>query len=261
MIAAAPFIGERQAGEQIAAQLVALNSQRSGLNASLQAHAMAAQMAHQRIDTIQPLIRQEQLNGDANYKSLQDQAAKDWTTQALVKAQYTDKYPGLPGLADQVARTRALLSQEEQRALSSGPGSSATYSSALRDAQMADGSVSADQAQLTAINQQIAQAESNLAALPNLGVKVAALRRERDASETAYEILAEQRTITLAEQARSCGPRFDHGRRPRDGRGAGAGTSLALDANRGRPGLCRHRTLFAVRARSRRHALASSRID
>ena len=42
-----------------------------------------------------------------------------------------------------------------------------------------------------------------MAKLPGIGVQIAALRRDRDAASASYQILAEQRTLTLSEQAQT----------------------------------------------------------
>ena len=127
--------------------------------------------------------------------------AKDKAAADILKAQFTDKYKGIQSLQDQIARSSNVLRAEQKRVESENPGNSATYGQLLRDRDSADATVAADKSQLAAIDAQIQEAESHLAKLPGLGVKVAALRNDRDAANTAYQILAEQRTLTLSQQA------------------------------------------------------------
>jgi uncharacterized protein involved in exopolysaccharide biosynthesis len=203
LVANDPYIAERDAGTQIAAQVLALQTQRSAIAASLQSHALIANLAHQRIDTIQPLVKQELLSNDPYYKALADEVSKDRTQQDIVRAQFTDKFAGAAGLTDQIERTQSVMQAEAERATSQSPGGSPSYSDGLKDEQTADGAVATDRNMLASIDQQLSENEAHLADLPTIGVKVATLRRERDADENAYEILSEQRTITLATQAQA----------------------------------------------------------
>jgi uncharacterized protein involved in exopolysaccharide biosynthesis len=201
LVAENPYEAQHEAETAISAEMVALNEQKSTLQANLQAADTAAELANRRIDTIQPLVRTEELQSDANYRQLETQVAQASAQKAVVQSQFTNDYPGLPGLSDEVARARLLLQQEGQRAMSQGPGESPTYAAALKDQQDAQGAVTSNQQQLVAIEQQLEQAQSHLADLPNVGVKIDMLRLKRDAAENAYQIFAEQRSITLAEQA------------------------------------------------------------
>jgi uncharacterized protein involved in exopolysaccharide biosynthesis len=196
-----PYEAQHEAEQAVSAQIIALNEQKSTLQANLQAADTAAELANRRIDAIAPLVRTEELESDANYKQLETQVAQESTQKAVVQSQFTNDYPGLPGLADEVTRTRLLLQQEGQRAMSGGPGVSPTYAAALKDQQVAQNSVTTNQQQLLAIDQQLEQAQSHLANLPTVGVKIDMLRVQRNAAENAYQIFAEQRSITLAEQA------------------------------------------------------------
>jgi uncharacterized protein involved in exopolysaccharide biosynthesis len=167
----------------------------------MQSHAVAAVMAGRRMDDLMPTVKSEMRANDPNYAALSSQVAKDKAAEAIMQAQYTSKYAGIQSLQDQIARSSTVLADERKRAEAEDPGSSATYGQLLRDRDAADGTVAQDKSQLAAIDAQIQEAESHLQKLPGLGVKVAALRSDRDAANTAYQILAEQRTLTLSQQA------------------------------------------------------------
>jgi uncharacterized protein involved in exopolysaccharide biosynthesis len=201
LVANNPYEAQKEAAMAISGQVIALNSQRSSLQAALNAANDAADSANERMGAIQPLVRSEMLASDANYRQLEQQVAQANSQKAVAQSQFTSEYPGLPGLNDEVQRTRLLLQQEAQKAMARGPGESPSYASALRDQQAAQNTVTANQQQLSAIDQQLENAQEHLSNLPNVGVKIDALRLQRDASENAYEIFAQQRSITLAEQA------------------------------------------------------------
>jgi uncharacterized protein involved in exopolysaccharide biosynthesis len=201
LVAKNPYEAQKEAAMAISGQIIALNSQRSSLEASLESADDAAALANQRMDAIQPLVRTEVLQSDANYHQLEQQVAQASTQRDVARSQFTSEYPGLPGLNDEVQRTQGMLQQEATKALARGPGESPTYAAALKDQQNAQNSVSTAQQQLVAVDSQLEDAQSHLSNLPNVGVRIDALRLQRDAAENAYQIFAEQRSITLAQQA------------------------------------------------------------
>jgi len=152
---------------------------------------------------LMPTVKAELRSADPVVSTLGAQVAKDKATAAVLAAQYTNRYDGIKSMEDQIDRTNKVLLAEQQRVEAENPAASATYGQMLRDKDAANAVVSSDQAQLTAIDRQINDAESHLAKVPALSAKVAALRSDRDAATTAYQILAEQRTLTLSQQAQA----------------------------------------------------------
>ena len=201
LVATDPYFTQSEASQAIGAQLLALNQQRDAVDATMQSHAVSATMAGRRMTDLMPTVKSEMRNNDPAYSALSTQVAKDKTAETVMQAQYTAKFGGIQAMQDQIARSSEVLSAEQKRAESEDPGNSATYGQLLRDRDSADATVAADKSQLAAIDAQVQEAESHLAKLPGLGVKVAALRSDRDAANTAYQILAEQRTLTLSQQA------------------------------------------------------------
>lgn len=201
LVASDPYFTQSQAAQAIGAQLLALQQQRDQVEATMESSAVGAQLAAQRIQDLRPTILSELQVADPDYNALATQIAKDRTSETLLRAQYTDKYGGIKSLEDQIARSNATLQTERKRVDAENPGASQTYGLLLRDRDTAQAVYSGDQAQLAAIERQIASTESHLAKLPEIGVRVSTLQRDRDAANTAYQILAEQRTLTLSEQA------------------------------------------------------------
>ena len=201
IVASDPYFTQSEASQAIGAQMLALNQQRDAVDATMQSHAVAATMAGERITDLMPTVKSEMRANDPAFATLSAQVAKDKATAAVLQAQYTDQYAGVQSMQDQITRSARVLAAEQKRVESENPGNSATYGQLLRDRDSADATLAADKSQLAAIDAQVQEAETHLAKLPGLGVKVAALRSDRDAANTAYQILAEQRTLTLSQQA------------------------------------------------------------
>jgi succinoglycan biosynthesis transport protein ExoP len=201
LVAGDPYFTQQEASQAIGAQLLALNQQRDAVNATLQSHAIEAAMAGRRIADLMPTVRSELRANDPNYAALSTQVAKDKAAETVLNAQFTQQYAGIQSLQDQIARSNGVLESERKRVENEDPGNSATYGQLLRDRDGADATLAADRGQLAAIDAQIDEVETHLAKLPGIGVRVAALRQDRDAANTAYQILAEQRTLTLSQQA------------------------------------------------------------
>jgi uncharacterized protein involved in exopolysaccharide biosynthesis len=203
LVASDPYFTQSDAAQAIGAQMLALDQQRDQIDATLQSHEIEAQLAGQRMTEMRPTVLSELRANNTNYQSLAQQVAKDRTAEAVLEAQYTGHYDGIKSLQDQITRSNAVLETERKRAEAEDPGNSATYGSLLTARDQAASIYAGDQAQLAAIESQIEQAETHLSKLPQVGVKIASLRRDRDAATTAYQILAEQRTLTLSQQAQT----------------------------------------------------------
>lgn len=201
LIATDPYFTQDEAAQAIGAQLLGLNQQHDQIAATMQAHAIEAQLAGQRMSEMRPTVLNELRNNDADYTALAQQLAKDRTAETVMAAQYTPKYAGIQSLENQIERSNQVLQAERKRAEAENPGDSATYGLLLTSRDQAQSAYEGDKAQLAAIEGQIESTEAHLAKLPGIGVRIAALRRDRDAASASYQILAEQRTLTLSEEA------------------------------------------------------------
>lgn len=201
LVATDPYFTQAEAGEAIGAQLLALNQQRDQVEATMESSAVSAALAGTRMSDMAPTIKSELRTADPYYDVLSTQIAKDRTAETELEAQYTNKYAGIQSLQQQIKLSDQVLATEQKRAEAQDPGNSATYGALLRDRDNTRAVYEGDQAQLAAIDRQIEAAEAHLNRLPQLGAKVAALRLDHDAANSAYQILAEQRTLTLSQQA------------------------------------------------------------
>ena len=169
----------------------------------MQSHGVQAQLAGARMKDLWPTVRSELRSSDPAYSALSGEVAKDQAAEVVMQSQFTAKYAGIKSLQDQIARSSQVLLNERKRAESEDPGASPTYGTLLRERDDAAAVYAGDNAELAAIEHQIESTESQLAKLPEVGVRIEALRRDRDAANTAYQILAEQRTLTLSQQAQT----------------------------------------------------------
>lgn len=198
-----PTLAEDGAANTLSARLNSLVSERDRSAAGLAGSQALAAADGPHLSAIGPLVRQQIAGNDYVYRQLQAQLALDAAQLASQRAQYTPAYPGLKGLAHKIAgegdSVDARLSE-----LSAKPSEeSYAYVGALVSRDVHASLVASGQAEVSAIDREIAQVRDEIARLPSQGARLAALRRERDTARQAYETLAQRREILLAEQAQA----------------------------------------------------------
>jgi|SRR5579872_546508 len=196
-----PVIAQKSASQTISSRLLALQAQRAQIDAVMRGHQAQEEITSQELAQFKPLIDQELALRDPAYQALRAQQGKDAAQLQIDRSQYTDKYPGFPGLQEKVKLENDALNEAQKAASAQPPVNSATYMSLIRQKGQTDAVLAADRAQLTAIDQEIAQEQDHLAQIPGVGVKIAQLRRDRDAADAAYQAMAMRLTTTLADQA------------------------------------------------------------
>jgi polysaccharide biosynthesis transport protein len=196
------FIGSDRALEAITTRLDDLQIERGRAYANYVSDAANATARDQNSDMAR-VIQGELLERDPLYNSIRNEYAKNAAQLAFERAQFTDKYPGLPGLQDRVEKERAALGQAEQRALDAPKSSSPSYAKALLDGRRLAALIAGDRARLKVLDAQIASEHMRLADLPKAGVAITTLRVERDATVTAYQALSEKLSATRADQAQA----------------------------------------------------------
>ena len=196
-----PYIAQSEAATAIGAQMLALDQQRALVTASLSGHLAQARIDATHVNEISPIVQHELLANDPVYQAQAQQLGHDVTAEHLAQSQFSDRYPGLPGMVDQVHREAAFLAQQERSSAHQSPAGSATYAAAIQAKEQVQALVAADQAQLTSLDEQLKTAQTHLSHVPDVGAAIAGLRRQRDAAEGAYQLLAQQRTLTLSQQA------------------------------------------------------------
>jgi capsular polysaccharide biosynthesis protein len=178
-------------------QVNELETQRALANASLQGDAASAQAIAVDAQTRAEISRREILQGDPYYQTLVTGAAKESAALADVRAQYTDRYPGLPALQAKVDSLNAAASQEVDRALSNPHAFSPSVVAALADQRKAEALVAADRAKVAALGDEIARQRRQLSEPVSLEL----LRLQRDAALAEYRTIASRRAQSLADRA------------------------------------------------------------
>ncbi len=197
-----PYVTPDTGTTAINTQLIALEQQRNTVEATMRGDAAAATVAAARPALSKALASKEIVQNDPVVEALKTQYGKDLAQYNLQKAGYTENYPGLPGLAEQVGRENASLDTAVKRE-TSNPAKSSTYVSTLLDANKARGALANDEAQLKTIGTQISALLGHLNASHDAGTSMAALRRDRTAQEAAYGELNSRLAAAQADRAQA----------------------------------------------------------
>lgn len=167
-VAGDSFTGNDQSLDALTAHLHDLEGQRDQAYATLTSDASQAAGGAHQLDVSN--VRPQVLEANPEYRTIRDAAATDSAKLSLEKSEYTQNYPGLRGLADQVARENDSLTKAKQR---------------LLDSQAAD-----DRLQVGVLDRQIGAEQARLVGLSRPGVTADVLRAERDAAEATYQTLS-----------------------------------------------------------------------
>ena len=196
-----PYFADSNASTAIGQQVLLLEQQRDSVQATLVGDQAQAAAQARYLQQIAPVVDQEKLASDPTYIHIRDQQALDAAQLQLTKSDYKANYPGTPGLEDKVQRERSALAAAAKSALASSTTASSSYAAAMAARGKVDATLAADRARAAALSEQIAAAQAHLEALPSTGVRVSALRRDRDAADAEYLSLSTKLTDTLALEA------------------------------------------------------------
>jgi uncharacterized protein involved in exopolysaccharide biosynthesis len=202
LTASDPYVNDTTGTAAISTRLVALETQRDQLQATLRGDTSAAGLIAQRPALTRDLASQEIIKDDPVFQSLRTQYGKDLAHLNNEQAGYTDRFPGLTGLNDQVTREGKSLAQTQARA-TANPSKSTSYVAAQLDQNKAQASVVSDQAQLAAVERQIGAMQSHLDASRPENMSLASLRRDREAGNQAYAQLSDRLAAAQADRAQA----------------------------------------------------------
>ena len=197
-----PYVTYTNGTEAISTRLVALNTLRDQLAASVRGDAAAGALVGQRPGLTRQLASREITGNDPVFQSLRTQYGKDLAQLNNQRAGYTDKFPGMSGFADQVKREESSLGAAENAA-TADPDKSAAYVSARLDDNKAQSTLANDQAQLASVEREIDAAQSHLVSSGPTSTALASLRRERDAGTQAFARLADRLAVAEGDRAQS----------------------------------------------------------
>ncbi len=195
------YVGSDTALETITARISELQTQRAAAYASLVSDEAiaAAQSAQPR--EIAGIVRQEVLVSDPYVQALRSGQARDAAQLQFQRAQFTDRYPGLPSLQEQVERESSVLTSAEDAAVKGSPSASNSYASSVLARRSAMAIAAGDRAKVQAIDQEIAAQEGHLRDLPGTGSTVNVLRAQREGAKASYAATIARLTDTQANQA------------------------------------------------------------
>jgi succinoglycan biosynthesis transport protein ExoP len=195
------YVGSDTALETITARINDLQTQRAVAYATLVSDEAIASAQSQQPGEIAGIVKQEVLVGNPFVQALRTGQAKDAAQLEFQRAQFTDRFPGLPNLQDQVERETSVLTAAENSAVKGSPSSSASYAATVLAKRNAMAVAAGDRAKVEAIDGQIAVAQGHLRDLPGTGSVVNLLRTEREGAKTSYAATIARLTDTQANQA------------------------------------------------------------
>lgn len=195
------FVGADSALESITARINDLQSQRASAYATMVSDEAIADAHSAQPGEITGIVKQEVLAGNPYVAALRAGQAHDAAQLELQRSQFTDRFPGLPGLEDQVDREKSVLTAAEASALADAPSSSASYATVVLAKRNAQAVAAGDRARVAAIDGEISDAQQHLRDLPGTGSTVNVLRAQRDAAKASYAMAIARLTETQANQA------------------------------------------------------------
>jgi uncharacterized protein involved in exopolysaccharide biosynthesis len=202
LTSADPYASYESGTEAISARLVALKAQQDQLRATVAGDVSASALTARRPELARDLASEQIVESDPVVQSLREQYGKDLAHFENERAGYTDAFPGLSGLHNEVQRESAGVAAQVAAA-TANPGKSAAYVSAELDQNKALSTLAADQAQLASVNAQIAAVQGHLDDSHGEDVALATLHRQREAGNQAYAQLAGRLAVAEADRAQA----------------------------------------------------------
>lgn len=195
------FVGSDTALETITARINELQTQRSTAYATMVSDEAIANAQSAQPREIAGIVKQEVLVGNPYVQALRTGQARDAATLQFQRSQFTDRFPGLPSLQEQVERESAVLTSAEKAAVAGAPSSSASYATTILAKRNAMAIAAGDRARVAAIDHDIAVQEGHLHNLPGTGSTVNLLRAQRDGAKASYSATIARLAETEANQA------------------------------------------------------------
>jgi len=195
-----PYVDTKDGVSSVYDRLVRLRSERDEIAATVDADQAQALETTKRIAQARPLALSAVTNEDAAYKRLSEQYAHDLATYRHTASYGSSNFPGLGELEQTVSTEARDVATARSRAAAAGPEANVTYVAALADVNKAQATFAADNAKLASLEREIGSLESSLG---NGGsaARVAQIRRDRDAADAAYALLAGRLDRAVADRA------------------------------------------------------------
>ena len=202
LTAADPYVTAEAGNSAIDTHLLALEQQRSTLQAAMMGDQASAGLTAQRPNLTKDLAKHEIAAADPVVTALKGQYGKDLASLNNVKATYTEQYPGLTGLQHTVDSENKSLTKTVDT-VTAKPSNSASYVSAMLDANKANAQLASDRAQLATVDRQIESLSSHLSNSRGENTQINSLRRERAAGEAAFSELQTRLAKATADRSQA----------------------------------------------------------
>src|SRR5271156_506249 len=192
--------GSADGQDTIASQLNELIAQRGQAYATQVAdEATASRQSDQ--GALRDVVDEQAAESDPYYQTLRAGTAKDAAEYQFEKAGYTEAFPGLPGLADKVAREQTATTAAEAVAVRQHLGASQTRANILLYQERAHALAAGDAARVHAIDGQIDDFQKRLADLGTTGVAANAYRLQREGAEATYQQISTRLASSIADES------------------------------------------------------------
>ncbi len=187
-----PIVASDKALDVLTAQLSDLQSQRAQAYAGLVSDQAIGAAQDARSPDVKAIAETETLKNDARFTAARDLYVKNANALDSMRAQYTDKYPGVAELSKQVDIDRESMDTVRREVLARGVSGSPSYAAMLLDQRKATGATDGDKARVSALDAQIAKASSQLGNYVGDWTSLQSLRDQHDAAESAVQTLAQR---------------------------------------------------------------------
>lgn len=195
-----PYVDSKDGATSVYDRLVRLRSERDELSATVDADRANAQATSKRIAQARPLALSAVTNEDTAYARLKEQYSHDLTNYLHTASYGSASYPGLLELQATVSTEARDVANARKLAAAAGPETNATYVQALADVNKSQAAYAADQAKLGTVRAELASLEGQLGDGGSATV-VSQIRREREAGDAAYALLAARLDQAIANRA------------------------------------------------------------
>ncbi len=145
-----------------------------------------------RTDDVNMIAQNETLKNDPRFVSARDLYVKNAGALDAMRAQYTDKYPGIAELEKQVEIDRASMEGVRRQVLARGVTGSPSYAAMLLDQRKAAAAQAGDNARVSALDSQIASANGALGQYVGAWTSLLSLHDQHDAAVAAISALAQR---------------------------------------------------------------------
>lgn len=201
--AANPYLDAKSGNSSITSEILDLNAKKKALATITQGDIASASVLDNLLSKVAPLAQSELGENDPLLRALREQYAKDDAALTKMRVAYGTTNPGMPELQDLTDKDKRALVAQQKHLKTHSPFASKSYDGILQEKMSADAKVQSDQAQFSAVDQQIQADRFALTNAGSAGVSLSALRRQRDAADAGFVQLSARLTTAISDRAQA----------------------------------------------------------